>query len=56
MEDDLSVEKGEDGHWAERGEFDRQQDGWKMTSGWRRVRMTTGRRGESLIASRMGGR
>ena len=26
----------EDDHWAERGEFDRQQDMWKMTAGWGR--------------------
>ena len=56
MEEDRWVEKGEDDCWVERGEFDRQQDGWKMTSRWRRVRMATGRRGESVIASKMGGR
>ena len=29
----------EDDRWAERGEFDPQQDGWKMTAGWGGVRL-----------------
>ena len=27
--------------WAERGEFDHQQDRWKMTAGWGGVRLAT---------------
>ena len=41
----------EDDRWVERGEFDRQQEGWKMTAEWGGVRMTAGWRGESLTAS-----
>ena len=40
----------EDDRWAERGKFDRQQDGWQMTAEWGGVRMTAGRKGENLTA------
>ena len=30
----------EDDRWEDRGEFDRQQDGWKMTAGWVGVRFS----------------
>ena len=36
----------EDDCWAERGEFDRQQDGWKMTAGWGGVRLATSKEDE----------
>ena len=38
------------------GEFNRQEDGCKMNTGWGGMRMTAGRRGKSLPASRKGGR
>ena len=40
----------EDDRWAERGKFDRQQDGWQMTAEWGGVSMTAGRKGENLTA------
>ena len=31
------------------GEFDRQQEGWKMTAGWRGVMLTANRGRERLL-------